>query len=255
MANPNFLQPPVPLVFDANGGLRQLNWIQRICYWFKIQAFKIKVPNQPNFFISTDSWKLLINGSGQDQAGSWQWLQEGYEVYAFVFCVAFERERKYSRANGYFRVRTILKNTKTGDIQVSPNNIAFGNLSYALGTSKSERSDDLEFVRSEKDGVLERINEEVIIKPDLDTFGNPAIIPNSFKENIGSKKERSIISNEGNIFSKYRIWDDILTNYSDATGTYISLAWNRKTKAIILNFKVNPEYEATVPCPPPPVCY
>lgn len=255
-------------VFDtspgANQGLFKLTLWQRIVYCIRIREFKYMIPEppyQPSFFISRKSWERLIRGENVINK------YPGYEVYGFVFCVAFEGDEKCKEeeqrhkknrnkiGKAYFRVRTILRklsdSSKTGNItvEVEPVNIAYASVDYALGARPGGHDDDLIFLVNNP-GLAAEIDSEVIVKHDSGTAtpANNANIPDSFKDRCGS-----FINNEGHIFSKKRI-EGILNDYSKSKGSRVYLVWNGPNKAISFKFKVNPEYGTELPCPLPAVC-
>jgi len=262
MAVPNF--PVFDTSPGANQGLFKLTLWQRIVYSFRIRAFKYMIPEppyQPSFFISRKSWERLIRGENVINK------YPGYEVYGFVFCVAFEgdekckegekRHKKNKKKTGkaYFRVRTILRKKDdqptSGNItvEVEPVNIAYASVDYALGARPDGQYDDLVFLVNNPDLAAE-IDSEVIVKHDSGTAtpANNANIPDSFKDRCGS-----FINNEGHIFSKDRI-EGILKDYSRAKGSRVYLVWNGPDQSISFKFKVNPDYGTEIPCPQPNIC-
>ena len=60
-----------------------------------IDYFNDIIPDQPSFFISKNSWMNLCNGSG--------WLPNDSEVYALLFCIAYDGLKK----TFYYRIRTM----------------------------------------------------------------------------------------------------------------------------------------------------
>lgn len=197
----------------------------------KIKEFNQKVskrpPFQPNFSISIRSWDLLFRGEQEDRFGNIiKWLDEfnslhfdadkgKFEVYGFSFCLAFDTEFTRSDAPfeqfAYYRIRTILKRqnaiindvTSTVPVTVAGDNIAYTKISYGLGYGKSIRNDDIEFVNSKNIGLLNLIDDEVIIKRSSVTALNPfnGNLPDWAKTHDGD----IIFANEGNIFGKKKI--------------------------------------------------
>jgi hypothetical protein len=229
----------------------------------RIDEFKIKVTDQPSFFISKESWKLLSNGM---RPGGAIWVPFGYEVYAFVFCVAFDRQNlSANKPCAYFRIRTILKRIDESVVNgkvavlVDTNNIAYVNINKALLSSIDDCVEFLDVSIPAQKSKKDSIDEEVIVKPSSVTIINPynSQIPNSFKDFSIDGNINSIIKNEGSIFGKEGIWDSLLSiggTYHYQKDSLISLTWNKRTKHISFDFKINDQYEALRDCPQPPVC-
>lgn len=218
-------------VFDSAGGLRELPGPGCLGMFSNsihpqakenIDAFNafIHKADQPSFFISDERWEMLRNG--RNHAG--QWLQKGYEVYGFVFCLALKRwdfpegkkpeketREKDPRDNdprqkergklfgyAYFRIRTILKKTGTDlegisefDAFVEEKNIAYVDIAEALKDNSELNEDQVKFVTDHPadDALREIINKEVIKK------GDDANLQNTFFQGVdtsydsGSREE------------------------------------------------------------------
>jgi hypothetical protein len=236
----------------------------------RISNFKSKVPNQPSFLIKKEFWKKLANG--ENNSGSW--LPTGYEVYAFAFCIAFDKHKVTSNPIAYFRVRTILKEigvkakNKKLSVLVEVDNIAYVDWDTALSNvtkTPDEKANCLFFIDKNNPSHLSRrnrIDEEIVVKP---TSSIPTInpynsnIPNSFKDLDSDKKMNSIIQNEGSIFGKNGIWNKLLSaegKYNFNKDTTISLTWNDVTNHISLDIKINDQYgvDSLRDCPFPNAC-
>ena len=125
------IKPNELLRFDSNGGLVELDLDlpKKLLYDSMVTEFKRHVPNQPDFFIAKKKWQLLAEGACLTPSGikkNWVNKQhEGYEVFAFVFCVAFGKLESHggcpahlesstpNPAMAYFRIRTILQKKGT----------------------------------------------------------------------------------------------------------------------------------------------
>jgi hypothetical protein len=252
-----------PIFTDTYKGLVKLTPAGKIDSDNRIEEFKIKVRDQPPFFITKESWKLLSNGM---RPGGLIWIPLGYEVYAFVFCVAFDRQNlSANKPCAYFRIRTILKrvdelvvNGKVA-VLVDTNNIAYVNIDKALLSSIDDCVEFLDVSIPAQKIKKDLIDEEVIVKPSSVTITNPynSHIPDSFKNLVIDNDINTIIKNEGAIFGKEGIWDSLLSiggKYHYQKNSLISLTWNKRTKHISFDFKINDQYEALRDCPQPPVC-
>jgi hypothetical protein len=252
-----------------------------------ITDFNEKYPGQPSFLIKKESWDFLRQGKNPNNGISW--ASQNFEVYAFVFCIAFdqkdipkaETKSKKSKTSGkfsaskpdltlsaktfaYFRVRTILKvigqKVKDGKatVLVETNNIAYVSLEKAFANQNNpggEQQDCLIFVDENDWDIREKINSEVFRKPkpsesiDLRTKNILEIFITT------PKSEAKIIENEGSIFGKQGIWDKILVEkYNLKNDTLISLTWDKQKGTFSFDFKINDEYGTALPCPNPPVC-
>lgn len=227
----------------------------------RIRKFLTKLPNQPPFFISKKSWDYLSKGMQiyKDSSGAMvekTWISLDYEVYAFVFCIAFSQNDLDKRA--YFRVRTIKKEkikTEVGafmPVEVETDNVAYVDLKKALsnmllpaGTPVSAWQDCLVFVDPSDVITRNSIDNEVV----LASFSVPhilSLIPNGFING-----DKSIINNEGDIFSKNRIMS-LLNRYTDL-GSKISFTLHLDN-VIGFDFKINAQAETVIKCPPVGVC-
>jgi hypothetical protein len=223
----------------------------------KISKFLTLLPNQPPFFISKKSWDYLSKGMQyyKDTSGAMvekTWISADYEVYAFVFCIAFSQNDHDKRA--YFRVRTIKKqkiNTATGSfmpVEVETDNVAYVDLEIALwNVGKPQRlwKDCLKFIDPSDAITRNSIDNEVI----LTSFSVPhilSLIPDGLING-----DKSIINNEGDIFSKNRIMS-LLNRYTDK-GSKISFTLH-PDNVIGFDFKINVQAETTIKCPPVGVC-
>lgn len=221
-----------------------------------ITNFRNRIRNQPPFFISRDSWRQLVNGIIQTERGEECWLPKGYEVFAFVFCLAFDKQ-----GYAYFRIRTIIIETskRKGEVDIRENNkpktiealietdnIATVNIDYALSNVRARvygtQLDLSQFITVHEQGVQSpfrkkketkkpknclvfpntddekvKINGEVVRKDKL------GLLPSVFKDPNNKINLQHL--NEGSLFSKQKIWDDILlSKYPFSQGTLISLA-------------------------------
>jgi hypothetical protein len=259
--NPNF----------PDRGLKEINFWGKISICFRQWAFKRKVPNQPSFFISRSDWGHLVSGS---HITDFKTKYPNHEIYGFVFCIAFSNDLVpntqgsaiFSRKLAYFRIRTILRcltekhNSKNIEVEVETENIAYVNIETALKNKAEGKSNScLEFITKEEtlqfpeiDIRKNKINTDVIRKQS-DVFVNQENIPNTFKQDM-KKYKILLIQNEGTIFSKERIWNDILLSHPEAEGIEITLLWNGSKNDITCHFKVNPSYETSIKCPQPQTC-
>jgi hypothetical protein len=242
----------------TNEGLRELtNPIEQRDSNQRIRKFLTKLPNQPPFFISRKSWDYLSKGMQyyNDSTGNMvekTWISKDYEVYAFVFCIAFSQNDHNKRA--YFRVRTIKKEkTKTAigplmTVEVETDNVAYVDLGIAIsnrGKPKRDWQDCLKFI--DPSDVISRnsIDNEVV----LASFSVPhtlSLIPRGFING-----DKSIINNEGDIFSKNRIMS-LLNRYKDL-GSKISFTL-QPDNVIGFDFKINVQADTEIKCPPVGVC-
>lgn len=236
----------------------------------RITNFNSKIPNQPSFLIKKEFWEKLANG--ENMVGSW--LPTGYEVYAFAFCVAFDKQTVTSNPIAYFRVRTILREkgvkakNKKLPVLVEIDNIAYVDWDTALSNvtkTPDKKVNCLFFIEKNNPSHLSRrnrIDEEIVVNP---TSVIPTInpynskIPNSFKDLDSDKKMNSIIQNEGSIFGKDGIWNKLLSaegKYNFNKDTTISLTWNDVTNHISLDIKINDQYgvDSLRDCPFPNAC-
>ncbi len=247
---------------NRNEGLRELiSLSEKRSSNRKITKFLTKLPNQPPFFISRKSWDYLSKGMQiyKDSSGNMvekTWISSDYEVYAFVFCIAFSQNDLDKRA--YFRVRTIKKEkTKTAvgafmPVEVETDNVAYVDLKKALsnmllpaGTPVSAWQDCLVFVDPSDVITRNSIDSEVV----LTSFSVPhilSLIPDGFING-----DKSIINNEGDIFGKNRIMS-LLNRYTDI-GSKISFTLH-PDNVIGFDFKINVQAETVIKCPPVGVC-
>lgn len=270
-------------VFDGNnyGGLKDMHVPPGGCFipgWppvsrdahaeLEINAFKMVFgfPDQPSFFISKETWRILWEGKNPENDLSW--LPEGYVVYGFVFCLAFHgysssdpRWITEDKGTGaYFRIRTIIKEAGeeipvNGLLKVAVQTI---NIAYVDSDFISARQDNVVFLSKDNLEPLSRVNAQVVRKE-----GNGRLTDffrtkeNSIPRSVFEDKS-NILSNEGCIFGSKRI-EDILKDES-RKGTTISLAIRAKNPVeqsgfeVFYRFKVNPYYDTNLPCPNPPVC-
>ncbi|WP_367914242.1 hypothetical protein [Leadbetterella sp. DM7] len=276
-------------VFNADGGLRKLPGPGCLAMFSNainpeaqnnINAFNafIQRSNQPSFFISDATWKMLCDG--ENHKG--KWLPEDHEVYGFVFCLALkkwevleERISEKSRYFGYayFRIRTILKKKGTDlngvndfEAYVEEENIAYADVAEALQDNSVSNEDQVKFLTPSDFLLREIINKEVVKK------GDEAHLKNTFFGGIATEVDREtkgeikgIFSNEGGIFGIERL-EEIRTG----KGTRVSIARRIRPydeekdkeegmpdlsrREIYYHFKINPEYETDLPCPMPQVC-
>ena len=268
----------------SNRGLFKLTFWQRIEYFLKALAFKRRILNQPqpSFFIRKESWERLFAGENVLEKNNNFKHSDGkkrqYEVYGFVFCVAFTKDKlkkefyekygekdpdqptKYDDKNmlkggkAYLRVRTILREINQNassqiiNVEVETEAIAFTDLELALG-NMGTTTDSLVFLQPGDPRITE-INSDVIVNHPSGTPApaNNSGIPQTFKDRCGS-----FIEKEGHIFSKDRM-KEILDKYPHSEGSKITLIWNEKQKVISFKIKVNPEYGTEIPCPQPNIC-
>lgn len=226
---------------------------------------------QPSFFISRESWRLLVNGISRNKYGSLiQWMDyRRYEVYGFVFCIAFDEKK-----GSFFRIRTILKekdakcvvNNKKKEMKVcvENENVAYVDIDAALSNPRLDCMRFIDVTDNDFNIRIYDLNSRVIVK---ERQGN---LPESFNYSaqsvflpIGKKgyKFNNKINNEGNYFGKRRIWDRLLNQtYPCSEGTVISIASketlinNEAKREIYFNFKINEAFDTNLPCPNPPIC-
>lgn len=235
---------------NPSQGLIKLNCFGKFLNWIKVQRFLRKIPNQPSFFISRENWDLLANGQIRNAKNDIvKWIPEGFEVFGFVFCVAFNSDVHLftdSVGKAYFRIRTLLKKTSCDTIIVEEKNIAYVDVFKAL----KRGVDCLKFIDasdSTQDNIRDIIDTEIIVK---NKFSSK--IPKSFND------KHLFFNNEGGIFAKERIWDTLLLKcYNEAKGTLITLTWSGDKpfqRIISFDFKINGQYNTNLPCPIPEVC-
>lgn len=233
----------------------------------KIEAFKVFAPTQPDFLISNQHWKLLASGISLDTDHSTEinWLKDtysGYEVYGFVFCVAF-RITHDNQKKAYFRVRNILKKIgdDTCDLIVDTDNIAYVDVEKAI----DKPSENCLIFLSEYD-TPDRANLKKVIDDEVYTTkkrlaaakrsAQLARTPRGFIKVEGvNEKQTIIIKNEGSIFGKNRIWEQILNNTYKGKDSRISFTWNGLDKTIGLDFKINAQLATKIDCPDPRICH
>lgn len=243
----------------STGGIVDLNlsFIERIREFFaerlgriyiipQVRAILSKIPSQPSFLITRNSWKLLMEGEVRRPDGSiWNWVAKqypNYKVFGFVFCVCEVTDEFAETIVLYFRIRTILKNinstSKGSQIIVDSENFAY---TVMYNDASKKGSDNLMFIEETENSFGRRgsINNEVIKVPDFGYSQNP----------IAMKLGK--IQNNGNYFSKERI-DNILLQNQNSLGTVISIG--AEPSGFKFYFKVNPKFETNLPCPTPPVC-
>jgi hypothetical protein len=258
-----------------NGGLKgELDLIQ-VTEYVNVRIPKIKefIPDQPNFFISRESWQLLIDGKTISGGSEKNWLPPNYEVYGFVFCIATHRNhgnKPNHQERAYFRIRTIIKEISVIDstdlykipVLVETDNIAFVELTKALRNNStpvpSPLENCLEFIA--KDDIGSIIGTSGLpLKNEIDLevkdWKDKQLAKTSIIKFIDVLENRVPIEQEGAIFSKNRI-KEILTKYSEAKGTTIDIALSITKPAFNFYFDINPGFTTDgMPCPPPePAC-
>ncbi len=226
-------------------------------------------PDQPSFYIDKDSWKLLIEGISKNNDGKFKsWVCDEYkdfQVFGFVFCVCEPESGQITEPKilsslpygkfFYFRIRTILRSgTK---IIVDTNNIAYTwSHNNIAASGNSEVRQNLKFVEEAGDNknlLIEKINSQVINKKDSDFIDGDLI--SNIKSDFSANSKRPL-SKDGNYFSRRRI-ETILGSHS-GTEVFIGLTDNtldsQEENHFTFQFKINPEYETSLPCPVPVVC-
>ena len=272
---------PFPnLALFPNQGIRELfTETEKFEIELDVERFKTLIPNQPAFYISRRNWQKLSEGvhtylEHGNRYVDKVWLMDGYEVYGFVFCIAIDQKFK-SKCDlleqnkvkyAYIRIRTILRKISDEistnqeiDVFVETNNIAYVDLKTAfLNMENGKRDDCLKFIKydlNDLSSVQEKnkVDSEVIKKADDGKQSEINKLPKTFI--YESKKQRSIIKNEGLIFGKERIIA-LLDRYEDK-GT--SIAFSLKPNNFIrFQAKINVETEIDgvtgYQCPPYPIC-
>lgn len=203
---------------------------------------------QPTFFISLDSWKKLFKGLRKN--GS-KWLPDGYEIFGFVFCIAFTDEIP---TRAYFRIRTIIKDkrikstTKEIKVEIEIDNIAYVDIEKA---TRQPGKNCIKFIDSTfpeyrmVNGAVKRYKERISSRPVAFQENPPHV------QNLRIPLEP--YTQEGNIFGRNGHF--ILNNLKKgAKGSAISFAWDSEKKAFSFIFNINPTGETQyVPCPLPHV--
>lgn len=229
----------------------------------RILRMKHFIPDQPNFFISRESWELLFAGKTISGGVEKIWIPTDSEVYGFVFCIATHKNKVIQAIppeRAYFRVRTIIKKISTIDstdpigipVLVETDNIAFVNLSKALRNNRistpSPLENCLEFI-AKGDGLSLKNEIDLEVKDWKEKQRNSTSVI-KFIDTVNGEKIIPIVQ-EGAIFSKKRI-KEILTKYTKATGTTIDIALDTKNPAFSFYFDINPGFTTLgMPCPPP----
>lgn len=202
---------------------------------------------QPSFFISIESWEKLFNGLRADGT---KWLPKGYEIFGFIFCIAFNDDHPFPRA--YFRIRTVIKgkkihsNEKEIKAVVEIDNIAYVDIEKALRHPNKDCT--------------------VFINPTSTEYRRVNNAVKAYKENIHSRPvafqttpplSRSILNppepfvQEGNIFGRHSPF--LVHNLkSPAKGAKIAFAWDKEKQSFSFIFNINPIAETQkIPCPVP----
>lgn len=259
-------------------GIKMLNTAEKTKTLRDILNFQSHIPLQPFFYITRESWEKLSAGVGIDLN------TQKLEVYGFTFCFAitdndFIPNLKYANlyANlldklAYFRVRTILvkkkETIKSGEktnVYVETDNIAFVDVSIAMNNYfNATREDCLVIVnRNTQQRIVDGVDRGVQAK-NKTSYSSP--LPESLKVNPSKENPSGMIfKNDGGIFSKERIWDQLLVKeYCHSAGTLVSLAignvpnFDKKrpgfSQRLYFNFKINGQGNTSIDCPFPPVC-
>lgn len=268
-------------LLTCDQGLKELQKVEEKNYFKnQIDEFKVIVPDQPDFFISRESWSNLFNGISYNNDGSLNnWTQtpkyKGFEICAFLICIGFHKgefEQKkpyyfgYDRSSelkknrkAYFRVRTILKNISLSLVRIETENIAYGDLEVSL---VSNTVDSLKFI-TKKDCAKYSKVKKLKLKIDNGIYknlkGRPRILEDISSVPTGFLVEHSDptidIINNGNYFGSERIWTDLLlTKYPASLGSKISFMWDKSNKSIGQYFMINHDCITSQPCPGPPGC-
>ena len=229
-------------------------FLQRKPY-FNPNLRKVKrlLPNQPSFFISRESWQLLMDGNVRKPDGSiWNWVGEKYpnhEVFGFVFCVCEETDEFGGNIILFFRIRTILK-SKT--IENNSNKIIVDDFNFAFVDylNKTANANKLKFVEETENLSFTLFTRHNINSSVIKVIDNTA--KSFFTANLSDYTHGKIVINtNGNYFSKSRIVY-ILNESPKSMGSDIFIAVN--DNHFTFQFKINPEYETNLPCPVPVVC-
>lgn len=236
-------------------------------YESEIENFKNIFLNQPSFYISDVSWKLLMEGKNPDGSS---WLPAGYEVFGFVFCVAMPKNELFTlnkipltqNQYPYFRIRTIIQSILpviNFDSSITGVNVA-GSVSL-WGKTPPKTSypikieiDKIAYVDIEIAFENERLREMGLPLLDCLRFGEgSATDPDvaNWKEQLPSFGRRFItelekppslnfipVTQEGAIFGKQRIQ----TILDEKPGTTISFAigLDKKSSEADKNRMINP---------------
>ena len=242
MANTRIIEPNFPnLLIHPDGGISE---IQTGSSDFKIDAFEqLMLNTQPIFFITKANWQKLFDGKG---ANGRSWLPKGYEVFGFVFCIAFtEEDFKAGRIpRAYFRIRTVIKQILIDSREATiPAEIETTNIAYV---DINSLEDSVKFInhRSEKYQYVNR---------GVRTFKEQLAQHNALKIFAGKQWTQ-----EGCIFGKNSPY--LLKNIFDKNvkvkGTTVAIGWNVDKNdghpSFTFILKTNPDGEIDgIKCPVP----
>lgn len=223
----------------------------------KINLFKenLKASSDiiPNYLISADSWKRLLNGI--DATGTC-WLKEYEEVHGFVFCIAFVDNKI-----PYFRIRTVVldkrqfienpsigiggvgnKIINTSRISIETNNIAYADFQNA----KSPLGLDSVIFIDYNSSSFSHVNDDV---RNFKTRGRGLF--KNFKVPMPETGSHNEIQ-EGLIFSSKCTFLNYLKDADGniVKGSKVSFGWEKESITFVLH--INPYgYIDGIKCPSP----
>ncbi len=263
-----------PLNFtDGNGGLTETQNGTHL-----IQLFNNLVQGQPNFIISRESWQRLSKPTSMKGHFGL------HVVYAFAFCFAIERDTS-GDLHYYFRVRKLLLpnffdylfsifSFKPRDsYYVDTQNIAYTDLEIAIANQKNGTNVDcLTFMNvGGTRKQAKEVNDEVTnfakeINDPSSNFKINNIVPKSDGPAPKIAGNIDLTTQQGVIFTKKRIWDELLNDKYSAKKRFqggkppvdnvnVNFALDERTGQIQFVFRINDDYETTgIKCPYPAVC-
>ncbi|MBX2954422.1 MAG: hypothetical protein KF870_18125 [Leadbetterella sp.] len=276
--------PDFPSFQSPNYGIKMLGSPDEKLRVFKdLEKFWRLIPFQPFFFISRNNWNKLAEGSNIDLTNAQKAPGRPHhlKVYGYSFCFAitdpdflpdlkyYHKYGSFLNQKGFFRVRTILiKDGQTiptaGEIEtfVETESIAFVDVSIAMNNLfHGKREDCLVFIdRKNNPRAVNAVDRSVYDKNDP----LASRLPGSFyRYNQHYSNPGLPLAYEGCIFSKERIWDDLLNRqYPHVEGVLVSLAAKEEkdrgrlvSRKIYFDFKINQEGISDVDCPFPPACH
>ena len=247
MENTRIIDSNFPILTNMPDGGQGIVTIETGSREENIIAFKRKInPNdlnyQPSFFISRDSWKKLFEGR---KADGQIWLPKNYEVYGFVFCIAFNND-KPEQPVAYFRIRTIIKDKKT-----KPNPIAENTIKVLIEVENIAYVDI--FKPFKADVPISKQQESIkFVSPTSNPTEYKMVnraVKNYIKDPMSRHKDFTKLTQEGCIFGKNSPYLDNLKIYRK--GSKISFAQlDDGTFTYILS--INPDGEINgIKCPVP----
>jgi hypothetical protein len=270
--------PDFPVLDAARPSLIKLNWFNKLVYDARISSFnRLSGGKQPGFYISNESWQLLAEGKQKDEFGHVKkWIDdENYEIYAFVFCIAYDVQllngpflTNFKHSSSFLRIRTILKkkaqlgtSDRETEVLVETDRIAFLDIRAAMA---HPGKDCLRFINGLDTGnpahiaMKTSIDQSILVSKMSQELGVPfnRNIPEKLTTRSGlTEATTSKIENEGMIIGKSEIWDQILNNRYEGKGSNVFIAFCQWSKKAALVLKINDSFASTIPCPKAPACH